>query len=166
MINIKEISPKDKQNLDIYCNLAKEIWSEYYKDKFSQDMLEYQFDFLKPEIIKEQINFDGVRFFIIFKNNIPIGFFELKTREDYIEISKIFILKNYRFQKNGKKSFELIKDYVKEKNFNKIVINVDENELEILKVFDSWGFIDIKQMARYIGKRVYIYTRNLEFILE
>ena len=165
MIELKEIKPNDKQNLNIYCSLAKEIWSECYIKKYSQEMLEFQFDFLTPEIIKEQMKFDNLRYFLILKCSKEIGFIELKRREECFEISKIFIQENFRQQQTGKKAFELVKKIVKKENFSKITINIDENELDILKIFDNWGFKDIKQMARYIGLGVYIFCRNLEYYL-
>ena len=165
MIILKEIPQKDKKSQNIYCELFREIWSEYYKNKFSQEMLDFQFEFLTPEIIKEQMVFDKLQFFLIEKNDKNIGFLELKRKENWIEISKIYLLKEYRLQKNGKKTFDSIKKLAKQEKKEKIIINIDEKEKETINIFTTLNFKDIKQIARYIGMETYIFCRNLEYYL-
>ena len=147
MISFEQV--KDIKKL---ANLTSEIWHEYWNNLLSQEQIVYMIDkFQSEKAIHEQIkNEKYIYFFIKYDGKIS-GYLGLSHKNDYLFLSKIYIKKEFRHKGLGTKSFEFIKNYGIENNYDKIRLTVNKYNKNTIKAYNKWGFTTIDSVVTDIG---------------
>lgn len=165
-MKLKIIDHRHKKDILLLCELIKTIWNECFFDVIEQNAISYICYFIKPEIIKREIKEEGVNYYFVTLEREIIGYFSYSVKEDGLNLSRIYFLKDYRFYGLGKCVFEEIKKIAIKNNTNKIYLYVDIRLNKAISIFESWGFKNIKQVARYIGKNFWFRNYKMEYIIK
>lgn len=142
-------------------NLAKIIWHEAYTKTLINEQIEYMINkFQSENVIKEQIK-DNHHYYLIYQDEIAIGFFSF-TVDDYIFLSKIYILKEYRKKGHATKVINFLKNKKRP-----IKLRVNKNNTVAITSYEKLGFIKTDEVKSAIGEGFYmddyIMIRNFSF---
>lgn len=154
----------DKLTIEECCKLLKEHYIEYYTPIIKDIGVQKLSFFLNYDVISSEIKKKTYQYYVIYDNNNEIGVLKTKTSKDYLQISEIFIQKEFR-QKGFLKFVlkELVKNAHK-KNIKKIKICPEENNQLLKTIFEKLNFKKEENIALYIGDDIYIY--QTKYILD
>jgi diamine N-acetyltransferase len=137
-MTIKEVSSEG--DFEVIEKLAFIIIPEHYNTFASQEQISY---FLKKyqtaNAIKEQIN-NGYRYYLIIYQGKVAGYFSIQHTSTKIILSKLYILKEYRRKKMGKKVIEFIVSLGRKSVIREIELDVNKNNCEAIDFYKSQGF--------------------------
>ena len=135
---LKEIN-KDNEIKEI-SRLANIIWNEAYKELLSKNQITYMLEkYLSFNAIKTNIS-EGYKYTLLVENNCNIGFMAYIIYENYIFLSKLYILNEYMDKGFGSQSINYLKKYNLpiELTVNKYNINAYNKYLHLgFNVIDS-----------------------------
>lgn len=140
------------ENIKDLAALASEIWHEYWIEILSPEQIDYMVENFQSETaINKQIATDNYTYFYINYNKENIGYIGLSTKKDYLFLSKLYIKKDFRHKGLGTKSFDFIKEFTKNNNYNKIILTVNKYNSNTIAAYKKWGFIEIDSVVTDIG---------------
>ncbi len=149
-LEFKRASISDVQTL---AELASEIWHEYWVEILTLKQIDYMVDnFQSPKAIKEQCENEGYTYYFIKSENKNIGYFGISTKADYLFLSKLYILKEYRHLGIGTLTFEKIKQIASELGFKSIQLTVNKHNKNTISAYKKWGFATINSAVTDIGE--------------
>ena len=94
------IEIKSVAQIDMLASLASEIWHEYWPVILSQEQIDYMVEkFQSKNAIDKQIKQDCYIYNVIKDNGNNIGYFGVSYKEDYLFLSKLYIKKDYQFNR-------------------------------------------------------------------
>ena len=148
MIELKKVdNPKE------LAKLASLIWHEYWTEILSPEQIDYMINkFQSENAINEQIKNEKYEYFYILSDNQKAGYIGLSQKDNYLFLSKMYIMSNFRHKGIGTKAFDLIKDYTNEKNYNKIILTVNKYNVNTISAYTKWGFKIIDAVVTDIGQ--------------
>lgn len=98
-------------------------------------------------ITREEINeFDILYNYI--DNNEILGYLEIRIIDDVIDIINVFTNPEYR--RNGVAT-KLLNEMIKNEKYSRIMLEVNENNNEAIKLYRKLGFEEISIRERYYG---------------
>lgn len=107
-------------------------------------------DFWNYDILKEELEYSSSFFKVAKNNDIEIvGFAGLKVIIDEADIMNIVIKKSYRNNGIGSFLLENLISYAKNINLNSLTLEVDENNLSAIHLYNKFGFINIGIRKKY-----------------
>lgn len=122
-------------------DLAKIIYHEVYDPytpvAFVSQFIEENQSF---KAISNQINYEGYNYFFIKLNNKTKGYLGFQKLDKNLNLSKLYILKEARGKKIGKKSLAFVNTKAKDLNVNKIELQVSEHNQRAIKIYKADGF--------------------------
>ena len=165
MLELSKISSASNKQIILLCELVDEICREYFFDFFEKEKLDYILSFNIPEVIKDEIKIDNSRYFFIKKDNEIIGFVQLQYYSWLFVLKRIYLKKEYRNKSIGYKIFQKIKEIALNENNKVISILVNQNDENMIKTFEKWGFKKLETLTRYIGNDFYLEDYKMEYVL-
>ncbi len=140
------------EDIQTLAGMADEIWKEHYISINAIDCIEYMLEkFQSYEAISEQIEKENYEYyFVIYENNI-VGYIGIQPQDNYLFLSKLYILQNYRGLSLGKKCIEFVKQKAKEKNLTKITLTVNKKNYGSIEFYKFQGFKIIQSVVTDIG---------------
>lgn len=135
-------------------DLAFEIWNQHYVELIGQKQVDYMLtQFQTATAIREQIQ-NGYLYYLICKDNLEIGYFAILFAypEKSVHLSKIYLKKEYRNHKLGKKYLEFIENLSRELGGNKIWLTVNKYNSTSIATYESFGFIRKYSLMQEIGR--------------
>lgn len=163
MIDLIKLTHKNNLQIKILCETIKTIWMEYYLDLHGQKLVDYICYFIKPQPIKDEIK-DGANYYLIYKNEKPIGFFCFYIRNEFLYLRRIYILKSERNKKTGTFVLNKIIKIAKENNASKIQVHADINAKETNLIFQKWNFTKREKVYKCIGNGYFL--KHYKLILD
>ncbi len=149
MINYKIVKKEDIKTL---AKLASTIWHEYWVKILSIEQIDYMVQkFQSESAILNQCENERYTYYFITENGENIGYFGILGKKDYLFLSKLYILKDFRRKGVGAKAFEKIKEIAKEKNYKSIQLNVNKQNTNTINAYTKWGFKPIDSVIIEIG---------------
>lgn len=147
-----EINPvKNKYDYLQIEQLANTIWREHYIPIVGKPQIDYMLDkYQSAKAISEQIA-HGFEYFTTTFNQIPMGYFSIKQEKEYLFLSKIYILKNYRGKGIGKIMMTSIEEKSKVYNLNKVRLTVNIHNSNSIKAYEKLGFTNVGALVTDIG---------------
>lgn len=146
--------------------LAHTIWFEYWGIILEKGQIKYMVDKFQSETaINNQIENDNYSYYFINLNNQNAGYFGVSNKKDYLFLSKLYLLKDYRGQGLGHKAFDKIKEIAKELNHNKIRLTVNKYNTNTIKAYEKWGFKTVDSVVTDIGEGYVMDDYIMEFNL-
>ncbi|WMI65306.1 GNAT family N-acetyltransferase [Aestuariibaculum sp. YM273] len=149
MINIQLASTN--QEFKVIESLADVIWREHYIPMVGKPQIDYMLKkFQSAEAMEQQV-VDGMQYFTVFDNEIPVGYIGIKTEPDTLFLSKIYVLKSYRGKGIAKKAMQFIEEKAKSYSLKTIRLTVNINNEIAIKAYEKLGFINAGPIVADIG---------------
>ena len=128
--------------------MASEIWHEYWPSLLSAEQIDYMVQkFQSEEAIEEQIKNENYTYYFLVEGNDIVGYTGISNKKDYLFLSKLYLLKEYRHKGLGKKAF----DEIKKMCTNKIILTVNKHNSSAYNAYLKYGFKVIDSVVTDIG---------------
>ena len=98
-------------------------------------------------IIKEVVS-DTDSVYNYMDNEIVAGYLEIRLVDGVIDIMNLFVSEEYRKQGIGT---SLMNEMINKEDYNRIMLEVNENNNEAIKLYTKLGFKEISFRDRYYG---------------
>ena len=135
---------------DIVSELAVQIWNEWYKDIVSQEQIDYMLNtYHSRESIEKEMD-EGYEFIIMKEGDMNIGYLSFHDEGDKVYISKLYLLKEYRGKGYGRKMFEIVDNYAREKGIHKEYLRVHKNNPTV-EIYKRNGFEIVDSVCTDFG---------------
>ncbi len=142
----------EKKDIKDLAALAKDIWFEYWHSILTLGQIYYMVNKFQSEMaLSEQIERENYTYYFIVEDGKRIGYFGIAPEQDYLFLSKLYLIKDYRGKGFGKLTFEKIKEIAKEQNFNKIQLTVYKQNFKSFQIYEKWGFKMLHPVVTRIG---------------
>lgn len=133
--------------------LAHTIWFEYWGIILDKGQITYMVDkFQSEKAMKNQIANENYSYYFINLNNQNTGYFGVSDKKDYLFLSKLYIMKDYRGKGIGHKAFDKIVQIAKDLDRSKIRLTVNKHNKNTIKAYENWGFKTIDAVVADIGE--------------
>ncbi len=158
MLELFKIRARDDISQTRLKELAAPLLDEFFTPLIPRKNIDAMIRFLDEEVIAKEIKDKRYEYYFISFESKYIGFIEMKKRVDVLNISRFFLKKEFRQKGFGKRIIEeLVKPEAQRQNLKKIRICIDNDALLTIKIFEKLGFRPIREIARYIGDKKFIY---------
>ena len=148
-MNFIKIKRENEENIKRLSSLATGIIREYYEPLLGKSQNEYMIEkFQSENAIKRQLE-DNYNYYIINDDN-DLGFLAFYPKDDYMYLSKFYIISGQRGKGLGKKTIEFVKKIAVENGLNSIVLNVNKYN-DSIKIYEKLGFSIIRAEKNDIG---------------
>ena len=150
MINILPATTLD----DYKCisELAHIIWHDHYINIISLEQIEYMLEkYNSVNSIEKRIK-EGGRFFYMTYNNAPVGYIAIEIESDFLYISKLYVLKDYRGLKIAKSAILYTESMALKQGKSVIKLHVNKYNSNSIKVYQKMGFVNVESLITDIGK--------------
>ena len=165
-MNFKEI--KTEEDIKELASLAENIWREYWTSRITSAQTEYMIEkFQSFKAIKHQIEDENYIYNIFYdaKSKSVIGYFGISPQEDCLFLSKLYIKHDFRGFGCGNLAFNRIKLYAVKYNKTRIKLTVNKYNTQTIKVYEKWGFRNIKSVVSDIGSGFVMDDYIMEYVL-
>jgi len=119
-----------------------------------KDILEDEFDdFWNSQILKDELENENTRYVVAIKNGEVSGFAGIKYNFDTVEVMNIVTKKNQR--RNGLATILLrnLIEISKEFNVSKILLEVNEQNLPAINLYNKLGFFEVGRRKKYYNNQ-------------
>ena len=135
-------------NIKLLADLAYEIWHEYWPCLLTEAQIDYMVDkFQSEKAIIEQIQSQNYTYYFLIQDGEIAGYTEVKKKEDYLFLSKLYLKKEFRHKGLGEKAFDKIKNL----SFKKIRLTVNKHNSSAYNAYLKYGFKVIDSVVTDIG---------------
>ena len=115
-----------------------------------QNILTSEFDdFWNSETLKNELENNNSYYIVAKINNNIVGFAGIKTVLEEADIMNVVTKKDIRNSGIGSALFSAIIDYAKSNNVKKITLEVNENNLSAIHLYEKFGFVKIAERKKY-----------------
>ena len=163
MIEIRKISSKNQEDISDLSITIKKCFLDCYLKILPEEQLSYIFNFIQPKILMEEISNDGYEYYFIEVDNVKVGFFELFKEMDSIEVKRLYLSDEFKYQGIGVDVFNEIKSIAKQQNARTIKLYVNQKLTNSIEIFKKLNFKIIKPSAIYIGSDYFLYDYLMEY---
>ncbi len=150
----------------IIADLAKTIWTNHYTPIIGEQQVAYMLDkFQSTKAVKDQIE-KGHRYYLLEHEGISVGYFSFNMDQDFLFLSKLYVLKSVRGNGIGRAALLFIEAQVKSLQLKKIRLTVNKYNTNSIKAYGKMGFINIEEVVMDIGNGYVMDDYVLEKIIE
>ncbi len=147
--------------------LASQVWSDTYKNILSPDQLDYMFEMMYSiESLHRQMAEGGHCFFIVWKDEVPVGYLSIEQKEDKLfNFQKIYTIPSVHGQGIGRFLVESGISYLKEHYHTPFTVELYVNRSnKAVDFYKHIGFKVVDTRDHAIGNGYYMndYIMNLE----
>ena len=153
MSGIKMVEVKSGPQIESVAAMADEIWHEWFPSIISESQIDYMLEkFQSAGAVKEQLENEGYRYFIIMNGGDYIGYTAIRPDSDgRLFLSKIYIKKEHRGKGFGRAVFEFLKEICSENGLHGIWLTVNKYNTDSINVYKKCGFRLIGEGVTDIG---------------
>ncbi len=138
-------------DIDIVARLADTIWREHYTSIIGKGQVAYMLNkFQSVEAISQQIN-ENAQYYLVWKGDVPAGYFSFYKKPSELFLSKIYILKGIRGHGLGKLAMEFIEMKAAEEKLPTITLTVNKNNNRSITAYKKMGFYQKDAVVMDIG---------------
>ena len=142
---------KSEQQLRQIESLAETIWREHYTPIIGRDQVNYMlYKYQSVSSMHAQIK-EGYEYYLVHKNETPVGYFSIQKRDNAMFLSKLYVLKSHRGEGIGKASMDYIKEQAKALRCTKITLTVNRNNKDTILAYSALGFKNVGEQIADIG---------------
>lgn len=171
MLEIRRANSNDATYIALLGRITyTESHGEYIKDK--QNLLDFYNKHYSVNQITKELNDKNNIFWIVFSDELPIGFAKLclnenynnKIDNEYCKLQRLYILNDFIAQKIGSQLQEIILETAKNLNFKTIWLTAYYKNKKGIKFYNKYGFNKVGSIDFYVGQTNYenlIFAKNL-----
>jgi len=131
--------------------LVSEIWREVFPPIIGEAQTEYMLlHYQSKENILREIH-NGAKYCFVELNGSKIGYIAYEIREEYLFISKIYLLSEYRGQGISSKLFDWFETKTRESGKHRLHLHVNKNNEQAIAVYKHKGFHVVDTAITDIG---------------
>ena len=148
MFAMKKVEEKD---VSLLAAEADRVWHEWFPSILSVEQIDYMVEKFQSEIaILSQLR-DGFEYYFLLVDENVGGYAGIKFYPDYLYLSKFYIFKDYRGKGYGRKAFDFLVAYAKNKGAKFIRLSVNKYNKPSIRVYEKLGFVRYNSAVRDIG---------------
>jgi len=137
-----------KEDIKLLVKVANKAWNDHYLPIIGKEQVTYMLDKFQSETaISRQIESENYTYFLIFQNENAVGYFGIQPQNEYLFLSKLYVLKEY--QKQGIASQVI--SFLKNMQEKPIQLTVNKQNKSSIAVYQHWGFTIIDDIVTDIG---------------
>lgn len=143
----------ETNDLKIVQELAFQIWPTAYGEILKKEQIEYMINKMYSLTSLEQQVQKGAAFYLLWENNIPIGFFSIENNnpvEKTLRLHKLYLHPNKQGNGYGKLMLQSIEKIGKEVGMEKINLNVNRFNNAVY-VYQKQGYTIVLEEDVEIG---------------
>ncbi|MBR3720568.1 MAG: ribosomal protein S18-alanine N-acetyltransferase [Clostridia bacterium] len=106
-------------------------------------------DFWNPETLKNELENENSFYLVAKQNDIIVGFVGIKSVLDEADIMNIVTRKDFRNKGIGTAILSYIIDFALFNNIKKITLEVNENNISAIHLYEKLGFAKIAERPKY-----------------
>ncbi len=166
-MKFKEIKTQD--DIKELAQLASNIWHEYWPAIIGVEQVDYMLKkFQSVDAINRQIDDENYTYNIFYDDNnkSEIGYFGVKLQKDYLFLSKLYLVQDFRGIGCGKLALKKIKQYAQKYNKKVIQLTVNKNNVDTIKAYEAWGFKKVDAVVTDIGSGFVMDDYIMEYELQ
>ncbi|CAH0149318.1 MULTISPECIES: GNAT family N-acetyltransferase [unclassified Chryseobacterium] len=162
MLQIRQAIPEDAPHIALLGRVTfTETFSEYFRD--TQDLFDYYEQTFAVSKIKASIKNNNNKYWIVFWNELPIGYAKLKVHStsEFIgsstvsQLQKIYVLKEFLDKKAGKVLMEELMSSFNTSDQTHIWLSVLHSNERALHFYYKNGFSKVGEHQFSIGKEIF-----------
>lgn len=155
-----------RRDIRLVADLANIIWTEHYTLIIGVKQVTYMLDkFQSAEAIQEQVH-NGNKYYLMVNEGEYVGYFSFIIIEDFLFLSKFYVLKSVRGKGIGKAALQFIEDRVRELGLKKIKLTVNKYNSNSIKAYEKMGFENVDAIVQDIGNGYvmddYVLEKNIK----
>lgn len=138
-------------DFDLVGELAQSIWTEHYVPMVGQEQVDYMLATHQSfKSIRHQVR-EGAKYFLVYQDSRPIGYFSYEIREEEAFMSKVYILEDYRRQGVGNKCLSFVQEQASGNHLKALSIAVNKSNKSAIDFYKKNGFEHVDEVAVDIG---------------
>lgn len=141
----------DKSDFKIISKLASQIWEEHYTPIIGIEQVEYMLNKFQSPIAIEQQVAEGYQYYLVYTDEIPVGYMSFMQKESSLFLSKIYVLSSARGKGIGKLMLDFLQQKAIELELISITLTVNINNLNSIKAYEKMGFKIVGDQVADIG---------------
>jgi diamine N-acetyltransferase len=162
MLNFRKITLTD---IPTVCLLAREIWTESYREMLSAQQIEYMLNWMyAPATIERELK-EGVIWELVEEESIPIGFIAVTSQEEELKLNKLYIDPCKQGHGIGQQALQHVIDFGHKQGYKRVYLTVNKGNARAIKAYTKAGFICTDSKVFDIGGGYvmddYIYTFDI-----
>jgi ribosomal protein S18 acetylase RimI-like enzyme len=135
------ISAKVVSQFQTIEKLAREIMPEHYGPYMTpENILFFINKFQTAKAIQEQIQ-QGYEYYLLNDSGTDAGYLGIQITEDILNLSKLYILKQFRGKGIGDKAMSFVNELAFRANVSGIELIVNKYNLETIKFYEKRGYM-------------------------
>lgn len=132
--------------------LADTIWRAHYIPITGIGQVEHMLKkYQSAEAISKQVEKEGFEYFVLTFDGINVGYISIRKEKEWLFLSKIYVLSDYRGNKIGKTAMQFIEEKAKSYHLKTIMLTVNKNNTNSIKAYEKLGFINVGSVVKDIG---------------
>ena len=153
------------EELPLLQQMAKEVWSEHYKNILSKGQIEYMVDkFQSSPAVLEQLK-NGYQYYWLCYGQKKAGYLAIEPKDGKLFLSKIYLKKEYRGKKIASYAVAQLKKHCREKNESSIWLTVNKENVNSIAAYEAMGFKRTRELTTDIGNGYVMDDYIYEYIL-
>ena len=132
--------------------LAHTIWHEHYITIISLEQIEYMLEKYNSVKSIEKSAKEGILFFYMTFDDVPVGYIAIEKETDFIYISKLYVLKSYRGKKIAKTALLFAESLALEEDISTMKLHVNKYNTNSISAYEKMGFVNTESSITDIGK--------------
>ena len=152
------------EQIDEVIALAHEIWTEHYTPIIGPEQVEYMLStYHSRGAIAREIREQAYQYYIIRKNEIPIGYIGFRINRGELFLSKIYVHSSQRGLGTGRAALEFVKEIAREQAVMRIHLTVNRFNTDTITAYEKMGFVKTGEVCNDIGQGFFMddYTMEL-----
>lgn len=138
MIQLREA--RETADYELIAQLADAIWREHYTPIIGEGQVTYMLErFQSADAIGEQVR-AGMRYFLLYHEKEPAGYFAYEKRGQELFLSKIYVLHALRGRGLGKSAMQFVADRARQLHCKKIALTVNKFNAGSIASYQRMGF--------------------------
>jgi GNAT superfamily N-acetyltransferase len=147
-------------------NLAKIIWNEHYTPIIGEQQVSYMLKkFQSATAIENEVD-KGIEYYLLTHQGVCVGYFSFIKGEEFLFISKLYVLKTARGNGIGKAALSFMETRAKELGLKKIRLTVNKFNSNSIKAYEKMAFVNIDAIVQNIGSGYIMDDYVLEKIIK
>lgn len=150
MIKLSHTIVQSNAEIETVASLAKTIWTQHYTPIIGTEQVSYMLDkYQNKRAISKQLA-DGYEY-TLWNTNRPSGYLSLKSENDALFISKIYVLVEDRGLGHGKLMMNYATQKAKENKLNQLRLTVNKYNSKTIAAYERMGFVKLREVVFDIG---------------